>query len=65
MGKKAKAVKGPKMQKTKKFGKALPPSKPSVGYKGVEAMKGKSKVKGKKKFNAGAFAKVKKAVFKM
>lgn len=60
---KAKKQPAPAMQKTHKFGKAPVPSAKSVGYKGVKP--GKSKAKGKKSFNGGAFAKVKKAVFKM
>lgn len=66
MSKKAKKMKAPMMQKTKKFGKATQPPVPSTGYKGAAVLaKAKSKTKGKKKFNAGAFAKVKKSVFKM
>ena len=63
MSKKAKRMKAPKMQKTKKFGKATLPDKTSTGYKGLK--QGKSKSKGKKKFNAGAFAKVKNKVFNL
>lgn len=63
MSKKAKKQPAPKMQKTKKFGKAPIPSAKSVGYKGTKP--GKSKAKGKKTFNPGAFAKVKKSVFNM
>lgn len=64
---KAKAVvkAAPKMQKPKAFGKDTKPSAKMPGYKNLPTAGSKSKVKGKKTFNGGAFEKAKKSYFNL